>query len=73
MAGDECMVSKAVKKTYGLDYFFSGLQQKVILSLSFFVLSWVSGQQHHPYPLSMEQITRSPEEKARTIKKEQEI
>ena len=30
LAGDECVVSKAGKKTYGLDRFFSGLQQKVI-------------------------------------------
>jgi putative transposase len=64
LEGDECVVSKAGKKTYGLDYFFSGLQQKVIPSLSFFVLSLVSVQQHHSYPLSVEQILRSPEEKA---------
>jgi putative transposase len=64
LAGDECVVSKAGKKTYGLDHFFSGLQQKVIPSLSFFVLSLVSVQQRHSYPLSMEQIIRSPEEKA---------
>ena len=62
LAGDECVVSKAGKKTYGLDYFFAGLQQKVIPSLSFFVLSLVSVQQHRSYPLSMEQIIRSPEE-----------
>ena len=34
LAGDECVVSKAGKKTYGLDHFFSGLQQKVLLNLS---------------------------------------
>jgi putative transposase len=64
LGGDECVVSKAGNKTYGLDRFFSGLQQKVIPSLSFFVLSLVSVQQHRSYPLSMEQIIRSPEEKA---------
>lgn len=64
LAGDECVVSKAGKKTYGLDHFFSGLQQKVIPSLSFFVLSLVSVQRHHSYPISIEQIIRSPEEKA---------
>jgi hypothetical protein len=63
LAGDECVVSKAGKKTYGLDYFFSGLQQKVIPSLSFFVLSLVSVSQRRSYPLSMEQTIRSPEEK----------
>lgn len=72
LAGDECVVSKAGKKTYGLDYFFSGLQQKVIPSLSFFILSLVSVQQHHSYPLSMEQIIRSPEEKAASQAKKAE-
>jgi len=72
LAGDECVVSKAGKKTYGLDYFFSGLQQKVIPSLSFFILSLVSVQQHHSYPLSMEQIIHSPEEKAASQAKKAE-
>lgn len=64
LAGDECVVSKAGKKTYGLDYFFAGLQQKVIPGLSFFVLSLVSVDQHRSYPISVEQTIRSPEEKA---------
>ena len=64
LAGDECVVSKAGKKTYGLDHFFSGLQQKVIPSLSFFVLSLVSVKQRRSYPIYMEQTVRSPEEKA---------
>ncbi len=64
LAGDECVVSKAGKKTYGLDYFFAGLQQKVIPSLSFFVFSLVSVEQHRSYPISVEQTIRSAEEKA---------
>lgn len=64
LAGDECVVSKAGKKTHGLDYFFAGLQQKVIPSLSFFVLSLVSVEQHRSYPISVEQTIRSVEEKA---------
>ena len=64
LAGDECVVSKAGKKTYGLDHFFSGLQQKVIPSLSFFVISLVSVKQRRSYPLYMEQTVRSEEEKA---------
>jgi putative transposase len=64
LAGDECVVSKAGKKTHGLDYFFAGLQQKVIPGLSFFVLSLVSVEQHHSYPISVEQTIRSAEEKA---------
>jgi putative transposase len=64
LAGDECVVSKAGKKTYGLDHFFSGLQQKVIPSLSFFVLSLVSVSQRRSYPIYLEQTVRSPQEKA---------
>jgi len=71
LAGDESVVSKAGKKTYGLDRFFSGLQQKVIPSLSFFVLSLVSVNQRHSYPVYMEQTVRSAEEKAACkVKKE---
>jgi putative transposase len=64
LAGDESVVGKAGKKTYGLDQFFSGLQQKVIPSLSFFVVSLVSVNQRHAYPVCLEQTIRSPEEKA---------
>ena len=64
LAGDECVVSKAGKKTHGLDFFFAGLQQKVIPGLSFFVLSLVSVEQRRSYPISVEQTIRSAEEKA---------
>jgi len=64
LAGDESVVSKAGKKTYGLDHFFSGLQQKVIPSLSFFVVSLVSVSQWRSYPVCVEQTVRSEEEKA---------
>lgn len=64
LAGDECVVSKAGKKTYGLDHFFSGLQQKVIPSLSFFALSLVSVKQRHSYPVYIEQTVRDEAEKA---------
>jgi putative transposase len=64
LAGDESVVSKAGKKTYGLDHFFSGLQQKVIPSLSFFVISLVSVKQRRSYPVYLEQMIRSEEGKA---------
>jgi len=71
LAGDESVIGKAGKKTYGLDQFFSGLQQKVIPSLSFFVVSLVSVKQRHSYPACLEQTIRSPEEKAASkVKKE---
>ena len=64
IAGDEVVVSKAGKKTYGLDHFFSGLQQRVIPSLSFFALSLVNIREEQSYPLQAVQVVKSPEEKA---------
>ncbi|MHC5731849.1 MAG: transposase, partial [Nostoc sp.] len=45
LAGDEVVVSKSGKKTYGLDRFFSSLVSKPISGLSFFTLSLVSVEQ----------------------------
>lgn len=42
LAGDEVVVTKAGKHTFGLDRFFSGLLQKVVPGLSFFC--FVPGQ-----------------------------
>ena len=64
VAGDEVVVSKAGKETYGLDRFFSGIQQRVIPGLSFFVFSLVNVQKEHSYPLLITQVVKSAEEKA---------
>jgi len=62
--GDEVVVSKAGKKTYGVDYFFSGLQQQVIPSLSLFVLSLANTKEERSYPMQVTQIVKTAEEKA---------
>ena len=64
LAGDEVVVSKAGKETYGLDRFFSGLQQRVIPSLSFFTFSLVNVQEERSYPMQVAQVVKSTEEKA---------
>ena len=64
VAGDEVVVSKAGKKTHGLDRFFSGVQQQVIPSLSFFTFSLVNVRQEQSYPLQATQTVKSAEEKA---------
>jgi putative transposase len=64
VAGDEVVVSKAGKETYGLDRYFSGIQQRVIPSLSFFALSLVNVQEERSYPMQVAQVVKSPEEKA---------
>jgi ribosomal protein L19E len=64
LAGDETVIGKAGKETYGLDRFFSGLKKQVIPGLSFFVLSLVSVDEEHSYPLQINQVVKSAEEKA---------
>jgi putative transposase len=64
IAGDEVVVSKAGKKTYGLDRFFSGLQQQVIPSLSFFTFALVNIREAQSYPIQTTQMVKSVAEKA---------
>ena len=64
LAGDESVVTKSGKKTYGLDRFFSGLYGKPVAGLSFFSLSLISTQDRRSYPIMAEQIVRTPAEKA---------
>jgi len=63
IAGDEVVVSKAGKETYGLDRFFSGIQQQVIAGLSFFTFSLVNVREEQSYPMQTTQMVKSPEEK----------
>ena len=64
VAGDEVVVSKAGKETYGLDRFFSGVQQQVIPGLSFFAFSLVNVGEEQSYPLQVTQTVKSAQEKA---------
>src|SRR4030065_546679 len=71
LAGDESVVTKAGKQTHGLDYFFSSMQQKAVRGLSFFTLSLISTQQRRSYPVCVEQMIRTAEEKAASQAKKQ--
>jgi len=71
LAGDESVVTKAGKYTHGLDYFFSSLQQRAVRGLSFFTLSLISTKQRRSYPVCVEQIIRTAEEKATRKAKKQ--
>ncbi|HSX78196.1 MAG TPA: transposase [Candidatus Saccharimonadia bacterium] len=64
LVGDEVVVTKAGKHTYGLDRFFSSLYGKPIPGLAFFAFSLVSVQARHSFPLRVEQVVRSDAEKA---------
>jgi len=63
-AGDEVVIGKAGKETHGLDRFFSGLRQRVIPGLSFFVFSLVNIREERSYPLQVTQVVKSTAEKA---------
>ena len=64
LAGDECVVTKSGKHTHGLDRFFSSLYGQVVPSLEFFALSLVSLSERRSYPVMVEQVVRTEEEKA---------
>ena len=64
LAGDEVVVTKAGHQTFGLDRFFSGLLKKPVPGLSFFALSLVSLKERRAFPIQLEQVVRSAEEKA---------
>jgi len=62
-AGDEVVFGKAGKETHGLGYFFSGLQQRVIPGLSFFVFSLIDVQERQSYPIQVVQMVKAKEKK----------
>ena len=64
LAGDESVVTKAGKETYGLDRFFSSLYGRPVPGLAFFALALISVKERRSFPLMVEQVVRSEEEKA---------
>ncbi len=63
IAGDESVVTKSGKQTYGLDRFFSSLYGQPVPGLSFFSLSLISVKERTSYPLMMEQVLKTATEK----------
>lgn len=61
IAGDETVVTKSGKITYGIDRFFSSLYDKVVPGLSFFTFSLISTKHRTSFPLMIQQIVRSEE------------
>lgn len=64
LAGDEVVVTKAGKQTYGLDRFFSSLYDHSVPGLAFFGFSLVGVKERHSYLVSVEQVVRTESEKA---------
>jgi len=61
--GDESVVTKSGKKSYGLDRFFSSLYGKPVPGLSFFSLSLISVNKRRSYPIMTEQVVKEKDEK----------
>jgi len=64
LAGDETVVTKAGTHTHGLDRFFASLYGKSVPGLAFFTLALVSTQQRRSFPMAVEQVVRTPADKA---------
>jgi putative transposase len=58
MGGDEVVVTKSGKMTYGLDRFFASLYGKTVPGLGFLSLSLISVKRRTSYPIMMEQIDK---------------
>ena len=69
LAGDESVITKSGKKTYGLGRFFSSLQNQSVSGLSFFCLSLVSVQQENAFPIRLEQRLPTPSKPKSKAKK----
>lgn len=62
LAGDEVVVTKAGKKTHGLDRFFSSLFGRAVPGLCFLSLSLISVERRCSYPLRLEPIVKAAAE-----------
>ena len=70
IGGDEVVVSKSGKKTYGLGRFFSSLYGKVVPSVCFLSLSLISVKHRRSYPMMMEQVIKDqPKVDSETVPK----
>ena len=71
LAGDESIVSKSGKHTYGIGWFFSSILNTVIPGLAFFSIAIIDVAKRRAYPLSVKQVVRSEEEKEQTRKRKE--
>ena len=72
LVGDETVLKKAGKSTFGLDRFFSSLAQKPVPAVAFFALALVNVQKRQAYTLSVQQVVRTQEEKDSAKKKREQ-
>jgi putative transposase len=63
LAGDETVVSKSGKHTFGLDRFFSSLAERAIPAVACFSMALIPVGKRQAYSLSNEQVVRTEAEK----------
>jgi putative transposase len=63
LAGDETVVSKSGKRTFGLDRFFSSLCERAIPAVACFSIALIHVGKRQAYSLSNEQVVRTDQEK----------
>lgn len=59
LAGDEVVVTKAGKHTYGLDRFFSSLYKRPVPGICLFNFSLINTKRRTAYPLQSQQVIRA--------------
>jgi len=62
IAIDETVITKAGRKTHGLDRFFSSIYGKPVRGLSFYAISLVSTEWRISFPMMVKQVIRSEDE-----------
>lgn len=73
LAADETTITKSGKETYGLDYFFNSIYQKVMKSLCFSCISIIDVDKLKSYPMYISQLVFTPEEKSAAKAKKEKI
>jgi putative transposase len=68
LAGDETVVTKSGKHTFGLDRFFSSLCDRAVPGLAFFSMALIHVENRKAYSLSNAQVVRTEEEKQQAKK-----
>ena len=69
VGGDDVVVTKAGKHTYGLDRFFSSLYGKVVPGLGFLSVSLISVKRRTSYPVMLEQLNQQHTDTAPKVSK----
>jgi len=62
LGGDEVVISKAGKHSYGLDLFYSSIENRVRKSLAFLNISLISVEDRKAYPMRNKQIVKESKE-----------